>query len=172
VKAAPPEAGRRCFNGFTKHQDLAMDLQSSGALLRILNLVAMADGECSLEEDHLLKSLTKQHKLQAQTLAGLDDLADANDMAALAAKIAPEHDLLTMKTATMVASIARGRNDNSFINSQEDERLKTLAAALSLTAEAITKARTEAEEQLCQQPSLWQVLYSCFGSQFERPILI
>jgi hypothetical protein len=149
-----------------------MDLQSSGALLRILNLVAMADGECSPDEEHLLASLTKQHKLQAQTLAWLDDLGNANDVAALAAKIAPEYHPLTMKTATMVASISRRRNENSFINPQEDDLLRALGAALSLTTEAMAKARDDAEEQLCQQPSLWQVLNACFGSQFERPILI
>ena len=149
-----------------------MDLQSSGALLRILNLVAMADGECSPEEQHLLQSLTKQHKLQAQTLAWLDDLEDPSDVAALAAKIAPEPHSLTMKIATMVASISRGRNENSFINPQEDDLLRTLGASLSLTAEAMAKARDEAEEQLCQQPTLWQVLFACFGSQFERPILV
>ena len=152
-----------------------MDLQSSGALLRLLNLVAMADGELSAEEENLLASLSKQHKLQAQTLAWLDDLRDPNDIAALAGKIAPEHHPLTIKTAMMVASISRGRSDLSFVNAEEDDLLRKLGAALSITPEGMAKAREEAEEQLCQQPSLWQVLYACFGTQFatqfERPIL-
>jgi hypothetical protein len=147
----------------------AMDLQSSGALLRLLNLVAMADGECSLEEENLLHSLTKQHKLQAQTLAWLDDLEDPSDVAELAGKIAPEYHPLTLKTAMMVASISRGRNDHSFINTEEDDLLRQLEAALSIPPEGVAKAREEAEEQLCQQPSLWQVLFVCFGTQFATP---
>jgi hypothetical protein len=148
-----------------------MDLQSSGALLRLLKLVAMADGDLSVEEENLLDSLSKQHKLQVQPLALLDDLGDSGDVAALAGRIAPEHHPLTLKTAMMVASISRGRNDLSFINAEEDDLLRKLGAALSITPEGMAKAREEAEEQLCQQPSLWQVLYACFGSQFERPIL-
>jgi uncharacterized membrane protein YebE (DUF533 family) len=153
----------------------AMDLQSSGALLMILNLVATADGECSAEEEHLLESLTKQHKLQATMLSWQDGLSDPTDVAELARHIAPEHHFLTIKTATMVASISRSRQDNSFINPEEDQLLTQLGSALSLAPVDIAKARHEAEEQICAQPTLWQVLYACFGTQFgsqcERPIL-
>jgi len=153
----------------------AMDLQSSGALLRILNLVAMADGECSAEEEELLESLSKQHKLQAAMLSWQDGLNDPNDVAELARHIAPEHHFLTIKTATMVAGISRSRQDNSFINPEEDQLLAQLGRALSLSPERIAEARHDAEEQICERPTLWQVLYACFGSQygsqFERQIL-
>jgi hypothetical protein len=86
-----------------------MDLQSSGALLRILNLVALADGVCSTEEAHLLESLAKQHKLQSAMLSWQDGLCDSTDVAELARHIAAEHHFLTIKTATMVASISRSR---------------------------------------------------------------
>ena len=153
----------------------AMDLQSSGALLRILNLVAMADGECSAEEEHLLESLTKQHNLQATMLSWQDGLDDPTDVTELARHIAAEHHFLTIKTATMVASISKTRQDNHFINPEEDQLLTQLGAALSLTPERMAEARRNAEEQLSAHPTLWQVLYACFGtqfgSQFERPIL-
>ena len=45
-----------------------MDLQSAGVILRILNLVALADGGVSLEEENLLDSLSKQYKLQAKII--------------------------------------------------------------------------------------------------------
>lgn len=146
-----------------------MDLQSSEALLRILNLVAMADGECSPEEENLLESLRKQHKLQSQTIAWQDDIEDSSDVAALAGKIAPEHHLLTYRTAMMVASISKRSEDHFFVNAQEDELLRRLAGALALKPEAMAKAKEEAEEQICRQPSLWQVLHACFGSQFASP---
>jgi tellurite resistance protein len=149
----------------------AMDLQSSGALIRILNLVAMADGDCSPEEEDLLESLTKQHKLQAAMLSWQDDLSDPTDVAELARHIAPEHHFLAIKTATMVASVSRLKEDNSFINPQEDQVLTQLGQALTLTPESIAEARREAEEQLCERPTLWQILYACFGSQFERQII-
>jgi tellurite resistance protein len=46
-----------------------MDIQSSGALLKVLNLVAMADGHISAEEESLLELLTTQYKLQAKIIA-------------------------------------------------------------------------------------------------------
>jgi hypothetical protein len=153
----------------------AMDLQSSGALLRILNLVALVDGDCSVEEGDLLESLAKQYKLQAAMLSWQDRLSDPNDVAELAGYIAPEHHFLAMKTATMVAGVSRSTQDNSFINPEEDQLLSQLGEALSLTPERIAEARHAAEEQLCERPTLWQILYACFGSQFgsqyERQIL-
>lgn len=148
-----------------------MDLQSSGALLRLLNLVAMADGTCSPEEEHLLDSLSKQYKLQARMLSWMDDMHDPSDITELAQKIAAEHHRLTIKTATMVANISRRHDDDAFISPEEDQLLRQLSAALSLTPAELSEARQEAEEQLRQQPSLWQILYHCFGSQFERPLL-
>jgi tellurite resistance protein len=151
---------------------MAMDLQSSGALLRILNLVALADGHCSPEEEHLLDSLTKQHRLQAKILSWLDGMEDPSDVAALAEKIAPEHHYLTMKTATMVAAISRPQGDDEFVSPEEAQLLETLSSSLALSAERLAEARDEAEQELTKQPSLWQALYACFGSQFERPFLI
>lgn len=148
-----------------------MDLQSSGALLRLLNLVAMADGTCSPEEEHLLDSLSKQYKLQARMLSWMDDMHDPSDITELAQKIAAEHHRLTIKTATMVANISRRRDDDAFISPEEDQLLRQLSAALSLTPAELSEARQEAEKQLRKQPSLWQILYHCFGSQFERPLL-
>jgi len=76
-----------------------------------------------------------------------------------------------MKTATMVAGVSRSTQDNSFINPEEDQLLTQLGEALSLTPERIAEARHDAEEQICERPTLWQILYACFGSQFERQII-
>jgi hypothetical protein len=122
-----------------------------------------------------LQSLSQQYKLQAAMLSWQDGLSDGNDVAELARHIAPEHHFLAIKTATMVAGISRSRQDNSFINPEEDQLLAQLGRALSLSPERIAEARHDAEEQICERPTLWQVLYACFGSQygsqFERQIL-
>jgi len=53
-----------------------MNLQSAGVILRILNLVALADGGVSLEEETLLDSLSKQYKLQAKIINWEAQLSD------------------------------------------------------------------------------------------------
>jgi tellurite resistance protein len=149
-----------------------MDSKSSGAILKILNLIAMADGHLSLEEEHLLESLAKQHKLQAKMISWEDDLENPRNVTCLAQVIASEHHQVAMKTAFMVASISRGEQEDEYICEAEQELLVELAGALSLSAEAVEKANQDALHELSKQPTLWQVLYACFGSQFERPLLV
>lgn len=149
-----------------------MDIQSSGALLRILNLVAIADGHLSPEEEHLLDSLASQHKLQARIISWQDDLDQPNSIRALALKIASEHHELAYKTATMVANIARAGGEDDFVCAEEDQLLNDMADALQLTPEQIEAIRRQAAQELNKHPNLWQVLYACFGSQFEPPIFV
>ena len=146
-----------------------MDIQTSGALLKILNLVAMADGQISLEEENLLESLVKQHKLQAKIISWQDDLRQPTSINALALKIDNEHRQLAYKTATMVAYISRAENDDKFVSLEENDLLSNLALALELSSEQIEECRHQAAQELNKQPNLWQVLYSCFGSQFQQP---
>lgn len=149
-----------------------MDIQSSGALLRILNLVAIADGHLAPEEENLLDSLASQYKLQAKIISWQDDLDQPSDIRALALKIASEHHELAYKTATMVANISRARGEDDFVCAQEEQLLNDMAAALQLAPEQIETIRRQADQELNKHPNLWQVLYACFGSQFEPPILI
>lgn len=149
-----------------------MDIRSSGALLKILNLVAMADGHLSLEEEHLLDSLAKQHKLQAKIIAWEDELENPNSITCLAQVISSEYHQVAIKTSFMVASIARADQEDDYICQAEEVLLSELVGALSLPPEDVEKAKQDAASELNKQPSLWQVLYACFGSQFERPLLI
>jgi hypothetical protein len=64
--------------------------QSAGVILRILNLVALADGGVSLEEENLLDSLSKEYKLQAKIINWKDQLSDPACIEELAALINPE----------------------------------------------------------------------------------
>lgn len=150
---------------------MSMDMRSSGAILRILNLIAVADGHLSPEEEHLLDALAQQYKLQAKIVSWEQELADPSDITALASIVATEHHALLLRTACMVAGIARGSREDDYIGAEEDVLLKELEPALSLTAAERATARQQAAAEIEKQPSLWQVLYACFGSQFERPIL-
>jgi uncharacterized membrane protein YebE (DUF533 family) len=149
-----------------------MDTKSSGAILKVLNLVAMADGHLSPEEEHLLESLVNQHKLQAKMISWEDDLENPHSVTCLAQVIASEYHQVAMKTAFMVASISRGEKEDNYICDAERELLDELASALGLAAEDVEQAEQDAFHDLSKQPTLWQVLYACFGSQFERPLLV
>lgn len=143
-----------------------MDQRSSGAMLRILNLMALADGEVSAEESHLLETLIEQYKLQARMISWESDLEHCNDVQTLAALIAPEHRPLAMKTAYMVAAVSRQQDDDAYVSADEDAMLKRLSEALGLSEDVVSELRSNADEELSRHPNLWQVLYSCFGSQF------
>ena len=147
-----------------------MDTQSSGAILRILNLVALADGYLSPQEESLMDSLAEQHKLQAKFISWEDSVDDPNKLESLALKIGEDDRLLAMKTAYMVAKVSRHQDEDHYINAEEEEILVKLAKALNLSADDVDSAKREAECDLEKQPNMWQVLYSCFGAQFEWPI--
>ena len=149
-----------------------MDIRSSGAILRILNIIALADGYLSPNEELLLQSLEKQHRLRAKVVSWEDELEDPQSISCLAKLIAFDYHMLAMRTAVMVASVCRGGEEDSFICEAEERLLNELAGALSLHADDVKQAREDAAKELNKQPSLWQVLYDCFGSQFERPLLI
>ena len=148
-----------------------MDAQSAGAILRILNLIALADGHLAPDEEVLLDSLAKQHALQARLISWEDKLDDPNSITALAGLISPEEHRLTLKTAQMVASVFRRRGDDSAICAEEQALLQELISALALSEAEQQQALAEAEQDLNKQPTLWQVLYGCFGSRFEWPLL-
>jgi hypothetical protein len=149
-----------------------MDIQSAGAMLRILNMIAMADGHLSLDEQNLLDSLVQQHKLQAKNMAREDGLVNPLSITELAQKIDANYHYLAFKTATMVAIISKSDKDSSSVCSGEEKLLSELADALSLTSDIIGKAQKEASQEIQKQPTLLQVLYSCFGSQFERSLFV
>lgn len=149
-----------------------MDIRSSGAILRILNIVAMADGYISPDEEYLLESLEKQYRLRAKVVTWEDELEDAQSITCLAKLILIDYHMLAMRTAVMVASICRRSDKENSICEAEGRLLNELADALHLAAEDVKQAREDAAKELKKQPSLWQVLYDCFGSQFDRPLLI
>ena len=139
--------------------------------MRILNLVALADGGVSLEEENLLDSLSKQYKLQAKIINWEDQLSDPACIEELAALINPEQRELAMKTAVMVASVSRHQHEDEFICPKESEILARLASGLQISPDQLQTVETAAAQELEQHPNLWQVLFSLFGNRFDFPIL-
>jgi tellurite resistance protein len=148
-----------------------MDAQSAGAILRILNLIALADGQLTLEEEELLDSLSRQHDLQGERIPSEDRLASSGPIPALVPMIAPEHRQLTLKTAQMVARVSRLHSHDAYVSEEEEALLQELSAALALPEADQRRAIAEAEQELEQHPNLWQVLYGCFGASFDWPLL-
>ncbi|MFO7628250.1 MAG: hypothetical protein R6W06_01790 [Prochlorococcaceae cyanobacterium] len=146
-----------------------MDAQSSGAILQILNLIALADGFRSPKEEDLLDSLIKQHQLQAKTISWQDKLENPTNISEVAALVSKEHRPLAMKTACMVAGVSRLNNVDQFICIEEDALLNELAESFQLSSGEQEALRAQAIQQLEKNPSLWQVLFSCFGNQFQWP---
>jgi len=146
-----------------------VDLQSAGVILRLLNLVALADGGVSLEEESLLESLSEQYKLQAKFVTWEDQVSDPSSIEELAVLVNPDQRELAMKTAVMVASASRQPQDDAFICDEENAILNRLAHGLGLSPEQRSAIEADAAQALEKQPNLWQVLYSVFGHQFNWP---
>ncbi|MCP9776764.1 hypothetical protein [Cyanobium sp. Tous-M-B4] len=140
-------------------------------ILRLLNLVALADGGVSLEEESLLESLSEQYKLQAKFVTWEDQVSDPACIEELAALINPEQRELAMKTAVMVASASRHQQDDEFICEQEREILSRLATGLELSPDQLQSIESAAAEEIKEHPNLWQVLFSLFGNRFDFPVL-
>lgn len=148
-----------------------IDLRSAGIILRLLNLVALADGRLSLAEENLLDSLIQQYKLQAKVLSWEDDLNDPNNPEQLASLIPETLRPLTLRLAVMVAQVCRDTHEDQAICPSERQLLSQLAKALGLDQAQQQQIEHDAGEALNKQASLWQVLYGYFGQRFDFPIL-
>jgi uncharacterized membrane protein YebE (DUF533 family) len=149
----------------------SIDLRSAGVILRLLNLIAMADGTLSLSEENLLDSLIKQYRLQAKVVSWEDDLADPGNIEQLANLIPEPLRPLTLRLAVMVASVCRPNHEEHAICVAERELLCQLAKGLDLNPGQQEQIEHEAAEALKKQASLWEVLYGCFSQRFDFPIL-
>jgi uncharacterized membrane protein YebE (DUF533 family) len=142
-----------------------VESKTSGILLRILNLMALADGSVSPEEENLLESLLDRYRLHNKLSAWETDLENSNDIPSLAAAITTNEDrCLAVKLAYMVAAVSRNSEDESVINSDERVVYRQLAECLGLPEATIDVLEQEADAELAKHPSLWQILYGAFGN--------
>ena len=139
--------------------------KNSGILLRILNLMALADGSVSPEEENLLETLLDRYRLHNKLSSWESDLEDSNDIACLAAAISTHEDrCLAVKLAYMVAAVSKNSEDESAINSAERVAYRQLIESLGLPDSTVEVLEKEADTELAKHPNLWQILYGAFGN--------
>ena len=126
-----------------------LDLRSSGAILRILVLIAMADGVLAPEETSMLdRAYLKQCELEK-----------------LESGVSEPNGPLTAKLAYMV--ISASREDYGFpVNSAERQAFDQLTQTLELTDLQKDQAIQEATRELARQPGFWEILMNAFSNQF------
>jgi len=144
---------------------MQVENKTSGILLRILNLMALADGSVSPEEENMLDILIERYKLHNKLSSWESDFENSNDVAELAASILTNEDRrLAAKLAYMVAAVSKNSDDENAINPTESDVYSQLIENLGLPPATIKIIEQEADVELAKQPNLWQILYGAFGN--------
>ena len=143
-----------------------MDLQTAGALLRIiLNLMALADGEISTEEKKLIIHLENQYFDKIKINTWDDAYPDSKDLMVVAQSVHEDSRLLIARLSYMV--IASSRNESEcVVNSDERNAFNQLANALKLNEDEVQIVIQEALIEMSNQPNLREILFQGLGSHF------
>ncbi|MCP9804788.1 TerB family tellurite resistance protein [Cyanobium sp. T1G-Tous] len=141
-----------------------MKPEVSGILLRIIALMALADGSVSPEEENLIRTLIERYSLQNNLSAWDSDLPTSNDIGLLAVAIlTTEERCLALKLAYMVSAVSRNSEEDDSVDAAEAEVYRQLCQSLGLPHETILLLEKEAEAELPTLPNLWEILYREFG---------
>ena len=142
-----------------------MDLRSSGAILRILVLMAMADGVLASEEKSMLDRLGSAYLKQSELESWDQAFQNPMDLEHVAREISIADRPVTAKLAYMV--ISASREDYGFpVNSAERQAFEQLIRTLELTDPQKDQAIQEATRELARQPGFWDILINTFSNQF------
>lgn len=142
-----------------------LDLRSSGAILRILVLMAMADGVLAPEETSMLDRLGRAYLEQCELENWNQAFQNPMDLEQIAREISIADRPLTAKLAYMV--ISASREDYGFpVNSAERQAFDQLTQTLELTDLQKDQAIQEATRELARQPGFWEILMNAFSNQF------
>ena len=142
-----------------------MDLRSSGAILRILVLMAMADGVLAPEEKSMLDRLGSAYLKQSELESWDQAFQNPMDLEHVAREISIADRPVTAKLAYMV--ISASREDYGFpVNSAERQAFEQLIRTLELTEPQKDQAIQEATRELARQPGFWDILINTFSNQF------
>ena len=141
-----------------------MDLRSSGAILRILVLMAMADGVLAPEEKSMLDRLGSAYLKQSELESWDQAFQNPMDLEHVAREISIADRPVTAKLAYMV--ISASREDYGFpVNSAERQAFEQLIRTLELTDPQKDQAIQEATRELARQPGFWDILINTFSNQ-------
>ena len=142
-----------------------VDNRSAAPLLRILMLMAMADGVLASEGKSMLDKLSKEYLNHSDVNSWEGVFSDAMELEQVAKTIAVADRPLAAKLAYMV--ISASREDYCFpVNSAERKAFDRLTQALELTDLQKDQAMKEAIHELDHQAGFWEVLMKTFGYQF------
>ena len=142
-----------------------MDIRSSGAILRILVLMAMADGVLAPEEKSMLDRLGSAYLKQSELESWDQAFQNPMDLEHVAREISIADRPVTAKLAYMV--ISASREDYGFpVNSAERQAFEQLIRTLELTDPQKDQAIQEATRELARQPGFWDILINTFSNQF------
>ena len=143
----------------------ALDLRSSGAILRILVLMAMADGVLASEETAMLERLGRGYLRQSELKSWDRAFENPMDLEQVARNVAIADRPVAAKLAYMVISATR--EDFGFpVNTAERQAFDQLVQALELTELQKDQAIQDATRELARQPGFWDVLMNTFSNQF------
>lgn len=143
----------------------AVDLRSSGALLRTLVLMAMADGVLATEERSMLDRLSKEYLKLSEIKSWDEAFHNPSDLQQIAQEIAVSDRPLAAKLAYMV--ISSSREDYGFpVNSAERKAFDQLINVLELTELQKDQAIQAATHELARKPGFWDILMNTFSNQF------
>ena len=136
----------------------------SRILLRIIALMALADGSISPEEETLIRTLLERYSLQRNLSVWDTNFPTSNDIGLLAVAIlTTEERCLALKLAYMVSAVSRNSEEDDSVDAAEAEVYRQLCQSLGLPLETIQLLEKEAEAELPTRPNLWEILYREFG---------
>lgn len=133
--------------------------------MRVLALMAMADGVVADEEKEMLDRIGKQFLKHSELADWEHVFRDPMNLKAVSRNVAISDRPLTAKLAYMVISACR--EDYGFaVNSAERRAFDELTEALELTEVQKDQAIEEATREISQKTGFWNILINTFSNQF------
>ena len=140
-----------------------MALIDEEAILRVLMLMAMADGFVASKEGTMLDQICTEHFGSTNPEIRRKALANTMDLKTSAAAIPEEQRLITVELAYMLIS-ANGEERGFPINSAELYTFNALVNHLGLTEDQKDEAVAAAKKRLKSKTDGWSILRSRFRS--------
>ena len=149
--------------------ELALDIPLSGAVLRILQLMALADGIVAPEEEVMLEKICNQYFNKMDVSSWDQVFEDPSDLKQLAAEVAISDRPLTAQLAYMVLSACR--EAYSFpVNTAERRIFDQLTECLELSDHQKNEAILAATREITRAPGFWEILCANFSKSLSMNI--
>lgn len=144
-----------------------MEATTEAAMLRVLVLMAEADGFIASEEQNMLQDICNQHFRGSSSDGWRVALSSEMDLKRAATAIADSERPLTLKLAYMLIS-ACGEERGFPINPAELYAFNALVNHLELTEDQREQAVTAAKRDLNNSPDPWSMLRTQFSKHFGK----